>query len=65
VGFDLLQQEQLVVNYARQHGQIRRKDVVELCRLSPDQAYRLLKRLVKKGRLCARGTRKGAFYTPG
>lgn len=64
-GFDLLQQEQMVVNYAHQHGQIRRKDVVELCRLSPDQAYRLLKRLAKKGLLCARGTRKGAFYTPG
>ncbi|MBU0464487.1 MAG: hypothetical protein KKD21_03685 [Proteobacteria bacterium] len=37
----------------------------ELCRLSPDQAYLLLKRLAKKGLLCARGTRKGAFYTPG
>lgn len=41
------------------------RDVVELCRLSPDQAYQLLKRLVKKGRLCAMGTWKGAFYTPG
>ena len=64
-GFDILQQEQMVANYVRQHGEIRRKDVVDLCRLSPDQAYRLLKRLVEKGLLYAQGTRKGAFYTLG
>ncbi len=64
-GFDLLQQEQMVINYVRQHREIRRKDVVQLCRLSPDQAYRLLRRLAEKGLLKAHGTRKGAFYTQG
>jgi ATP-dependent DNA helicase RecG len=33
-----LQHEQLVLNYARQHGSIRRSEVIDLCRLTPLQA---------------------------
>lgn len=61
-GFDPLQQEQMVLAYVDQHGKIRRQDVTELCQLSPDQATRLLQRLVKAGRLLRTGTQKGAFY---
>jgi ATP-dependent DNA helicase RecG len=62
VGFDPLQQEQMVLSYVDQHGKIRRQDVRDLCQLSPDQATRLLQRLVKAGRLLRTGTQKGAFY---
>jgi ATP-dependent DNA helicase RecG len=61
-GFDPLQQEQMVLSYVDQHGRIRRQDVIELCRLGPDQARRLLQRLVKSGKLVLRGQRKGAYY---
>jgi ATP-dependent DNA helicase RecG len=64
-GFDPLQQEQMVLSYVAQHGRIRRQDVVDLCRLGPDQATRLLQRLVKEGKLVLRGQRKGAFYERG
>lgn len=33
-GFALIQQEQMVLSYVRQHGQIKRSEVMELCRLS-------------------------------
>jgi hypothetical protein len=49
-GFDRLQHEQLVKNYVAQHGRITRQEVIELCRLSPDQAYKLLKRLAHQNK---------------
>ncbi len=64
-GFDPLQQEQMVLSYVDQNGRIRRQDVVDLCRLGPDQATRLLQRLVKESKLVLRGQRKGAFYERG
>ncbi len=41
---------------------LERRHVVELCRLSPDQASRLLKHMVKSGVLIRHGQRKGAHY---
>jgi ATP-dependent DNA helicase RecG len=64
-GFDPLQQEQMVLAYVEQHGTIRRQDVIDLCRLGPDQATRLLRRLVEAGLLARSGVRKGAFYERG
>lgn len=64
-GFSKLQHEQMVMSYARQHGQIRRSDVIELCRLSGNQAKYLLIRLRDEGRLVQHGKKRGAFYTPG
>lgn len=55
---------QMVLKFASAHGQIRRRDVVDLCRISDDQATRLLSRLVKEGRLDAHGSLKARFYTP-
>ncbi|HPX60194.1 MAG TPA: ATP-binding protein [Deltaproteobacteria bacterium] len=62
VGFTAIQHEQMVMSYVRQHGQIKRADVVDLCRLSEDQASRLLKRLVDKEKLNKFGERKGVYY---
>ena len=63
VGFSAIQHEQMVLSYARQHGQIKRAEVVELCRLSEDQAFRLLKLLVEKKKLNKHGEHKLATYT--
>ena len=64
-GFSRLQHEQMVLNFARQHGRVRRADVIELCRLSGSQASNLLQRLRDEGRLLQHGTKRGSFYTPG
>ena len=58
MGFSNLQHEQLVLNYARQHGSIRRSEVIELCRLTPLQARDLLKRLKGLGHLTQHGERR-------
>lgn len=61
-GFEPLQQEQMVLQYARTHGRITRRETAELCQLGPYQATRLLNRLVHKGVLVRRGQRKGTWY---
>ena len=45
-GFSPVQHEQMVLNYIDKNGSIKGADVADLCRLSPMQATRLLKRLV-------------------
>jgi len=61
-GFEPLQQEQMVLQYVEKHGRITRREAAELCRISPDQAYRLLIRLTEDGRLARHGGKKGAWY---
>ncbi len=61
-GFDRLQQEQLVKNYVTQHGRITRQEVVTLCRLTGDQAYKLLKRLSDEGFIKKQSDRRHSFY---
>lgn len=63
-GFTTIQHEQMVLNYAQQHGQIQRSEVMALCRLSPDQAAKLLKRMKDKGVLIQEGERRWAVYKP-
>jgi ATP-dependent DNA helicase RecG len=62
VGFDRLQQEQMIIKYLDLHGSIRRSDVMELCYLNGPQAYRLLKKLVDSQMIIKRGERKYAVY---
>ena len=62
-GFAPIQQEQMVLSYVRQHGQIKRAEVMELCRLSSDQAARLLKRMKQDGLLQQSGERRWSVYT--
>jgi ATP-dependent DNA helicase RecG len=52
----------MVLQYVQTYGRISRADAAELCHLSPPQAYRLLQRLVKSGKLIQRGQKKGAWY---
>jgi len=61
-GFDPIQQEQMVLTYIDKHGSIKRSEVMELCRLTKDQAYKLLKRLESCGQVVRMGSRKGAVY---
>ncbi len=64
-GFDRLQHEELVKSYVRQHGEVKRSDVMELCRLSGDQATRLLQQLVREGILRQEGARRWTKYRAG
>jgi ATP-dependent DNA helicase RecG len=61
-GFDVLQQEQMVLKFIQAHGQIKRADAMELCHLDRNQAYRLLTRMKESGQLKQIGEHKGAFY---
>jgi ATP-dependent DNA helicase RecG len=61
-GFEPLQQEQVVLQFVEKHGRIMRSEAAELCRLSPDQAYRLLTRLAQGGKLQRQGSKKGTWY---
>lgn len=62
VGFDPIQQEQMVLSYIDKHGSIKRAEAMELCHLTKDQAAKLLKKLTKEGRLEMHGQRRGAYY---
>jgi ATP-dependent DNA helicase RecG len=64
-GFSAIQHEQMVLNYVRQHGQIRRAEVIELCRLSDGQAKDLLKRMKADQLLDQQDQRRRAYYTLG
>ena len=61
-GFAPIQQEQMVLRYVQEHGEITRKDAMDLCKIGPDQATRLLRRLVDTGRLRMIGKRKATVY---
>jgi ATP-dependent DNA helicase RecG len=43
--FAPIQQEQMVLQYARVHGRITRKEAATLCRINENQASRLLRKL--------------------
>ena len=61
-GFEPIQQEQMVLAYIEKHGTIKRADVMELCKVAKDQAYKLLNRLKNSGQITQIGSRKGAVY---
>ncbi|MBI3973936.1 MAG: putative DNA binding domain-containing protein [Chloroflexi bacterium] len=61
-GFEPLQQEQMILQYVRAHGSITRAQAAELCQISLFQATRLLSKLVKEGKLMARGAHKSTRY---
>ena len=62
-GFSSLQQAEMVKNYIREHGLIKRAQVVELCRIGPEEARGLLSRLLKQGEIELHGERRGSYYT--
>ncbi len=61
-GFDTIQQEQMVMQYFQSHGRITRKDVVELCKVSEDQASRLLRKLTSDHKLRPEGKGRARSY---
>lgn len=61
-GFDPIQQEQMVLAYIDKHGSIKRADVMDLCRITKDQASKLLHRLKAEGKMVQIGERRGAHY---
>jgi ATP-dependent DNA helicase RecG len=65
LGFSNLQHEQLVLSYVREHGAIRRAEVIELCRLSEGQAKELLKRMKTHDLLLLEGAGRNAAYRLG
>ncbi len=54
---------QRVLQYLRSNGRVTRREVSELCRLSPQQATRLLSLLLKEGQILRRGVGRGTWYT--
>ena len=62
---DPIQQDQMVLSYVESFGTITRAKAAELCRLSPQQARGVLKRLVEQGQLELRGERRAAHYVKG
>jgi len=46
----------------KKHGQIKRAEVIELCKLNGNQAYRLLSRMCKQGKLKMLGNPPGGAY---
>lgn len=61
-GFDPIQQEQMILRFVKENGQISRGEVVELCKIGPDQATRLLRKMVEARQLQLMGERKAAIY---
>lgn len=61
-GFDPIQQEHMVLAYIDKHGSIKRADVIDLCRITKDQAAKLLKKLTSEEKITKHGERRGAYY---
>lgn len=62
-GFSRLQHEQLILSHLEHHGEIRRCDVMELCRLNEDQASKLLKKMKDNEKIVQNHSGRWAFYT--
>ena len=62
-GFGAIQQEQMILQYVQAHGRITRKDAAELCRISEDQASRILGKLFQNNKLSRIGSGRGTHYT--
>lgn len=62
VGFGAIQHEQMVLSYIRQHGLIKRSEVMNLCRLTEGQAKEVLRRLVATQKIELRGAGRASVY---
>ena len=61
-GFERPQMEQMILQYVEAHGKITRREVVELCRVTPNQASYLLRTLVDRSELELIGKGRSAHY---
>ena len=62
-GFEPLQQEQMVLSHLRAHGQITRSEIMDLCQITSLQAKNLIRRLVRRQEIRAKGAGRGTYYT--
>ena len=51
-----------MLSYIRQHGQIKRAEVMDLCRLTEGQAKELLRRLAASQKIDLRGAGRASVY---
>lgn len=63
VGENVLDEEALILDYARSHEFITRNDVIELLKVSTSTASRILQRLVRSGLLKQCGKARSTRYT--
>lgn len=61
-GFSVIQQEQMIISYMREHKTINRTEVADLCRISPFQAKRLLRKMVNEYKISLNGKGRGTYY---
>lgn len=61
-GFELLQMEQMVLQYTQKFGKISRREAANLCRIKEHQAYYLLQKLAGQGKLTKVGKGRNAHY---
>ena len=59
---DKLRYPELIRKLAKSRGVITRKDVVELLRVSPPQAYRILQKMLEEGEIVREGNTRAAVY---
>ena len=52
----------MVLSYIRQHGQIKRAEVMDLCHLTEGQAKELLRRLAVSHKIELRGAGRASLY---
>lgn len=61
-GFDRIQQEQMVLTFVDKHDSITRREAADLCRITSEQASRLLRCLRDEGKLTLVGEKRAARY---
>jgi len=52
----------MVLSDIKNHGSIKRADVMDLCRITKDQTYILRCRLKENGAIVQKGHSRGTFY---
>lgn len=62
---EAIRYQELIVKLAETKHRVTRKDVVDLLRVSPPQAYRILQKMTASGLLIKRGTTRNAYYCRG
>ncbi|MGN5237750.1 RNA-binding domain-containing protein [Rhodococcus sp. SJ-3] len=61
-GTDVIQREQMVLQYVSTYGSITRAQAAELCLITPTAASTLLRSMARKGLLALRGSRRTSHY---
>ena len=62
---EAIRYQELIVKLAEAKQQITRKDVVDLLRVTPPQAYRILQKMTRSGLLMKKGSTRSTYYCRG